>query len=522
MRNKNSETTLVGAALALQADRRIATPREERKHRGQFFTPSSVANFMASLPSLSGATIDILDPGAGLGILSAAVSERVLGFESPRKLHFELYETDPTLLQALDGCMESCGRALRAAGHEMSFCIHEQDFILALAPQTRLFDRQVDARRFDLAIMNPPYYKLSKDSPHARAMREVIHGQPNIYALFMALAADLLRQGGELVAITPRIFCNGPYFRGFRRRYFEHMSLERVHLFESRTDTFRESSVLQESVITYSIRTHQSPMVRLSTSGRSNLFDASESVLRSGLVLDDSGGDNILRIPETSVDASIMTHLEAWPFRFTDLGLRVSTGPVVSFRAKPFLRQALDGVDTVPLLSVHNVRAFEVLWPVTKGMKPTALKVTVDSAPLLVPAKNYVPMRRFTAKEERRRLVAGAFLSEFAIRPLVALENHLNFVYHESRDLTTDETRGLTALFNSALLDRYFRTISGNTQVNAAEIRSMPLPSLETIARIGHRTFGLQLAEIENIEAVILEELGVSESLQLDLAGATR
>ena len=129
--------------------------------------------------------------------------------------------------------------------------------------------------------------------------------------------------------------------------------------------------------------------------------------------------------------------------------------------------------ETAPLLEPHNVRPFETIWPVEKRGKPTAFRVCRDSLKHLVPTRNYVLLRRFSAKEERRRLTASWFLQRRNPRPYLALENHLNYVYHAERELTADEVYGLTALFNSALLDRYFRIISGNTQVNATEIRTI-------------------------------------------------
>jgi adenine-specific DNA-methyltransferase len=91
----------------------------------------------------------------------------------------------------------------------------------------------------------------------------------------------------------------------------------------------------------------------------------------------------------------------------------------------------------------------------------------------------------------------------------------LNYIYHAQRDLTEDETFGLAAMFNSTLLDRYFRTISGNTQVNATEIRSMNFPDLETLGRIGQR---IRLAPTES-DPIVLEELGVPGSLRNHLLG---
>jgi adenine-specific DNA-methyltransferase len=113
--------------------------------------------------------------------------------------------------------------------------------------------------------MNPPYFKVSKASPYARVMDDVVHGQPNIYAFFLAAGAQMLRPGGEMVAITPRSFCNGLYFRGFRHWFFDRMALDHIHLFESRTETFRD--VLQESLITASHRLgRQSSTVTVTTS----------------------------------------------------------------------------------------------------------------------------------------------------------------------------------------------------------------------------------------------------------------
>jgi adenine-specific DNA-methyltransferase len=470
---------------------------------------------MASLFSSPPEHYRVLDPGAGSGILSAAICDRIQRLSSPRVLHVDLFETDKSLLAVLRECMNQCRDGLRASGHKMTFEIHDEDFVLAHAPQTSLFGPKSRITPYDAIIMNPPYFKIAGDSDHARAMANVVYGQPNIYALFMALGAELLHPGGEMVAITPRSFCNGPYFRGFRRWFFDRMSLERVHLFESRTDTFREANVLQESIITSTRKHSQSPNVTVSTSfGQDVHSKVPRRELPAPVILDNAAGEMYVRIPEDPQDSKVLALVESWPHRFNELGLRVSTGPVVAFRARPFLLAALDGAQTVPLLSVHNVRPFETVWPLEKGKKPTAFTVAPESQPLLLLSKNYVLLRRFTAKEEHRRLVASCYLKKNAVRPFVALENHLNYVYHTKRELTEAEAFGLMALFNSALLDRYFRAISGNTQVNATELRSMPLPDLVTVARIGARIQGLESSRREDIEAATLDELGITATIR--------
>ena len=500
--------------LERQRDYEIATTLEYRKRKGQFFTPPEISRFMAAFfASPNPKAFRLLDPGAGVGSLSAAFCDRVGQLRCSRQLEIHLFENDEALLPFLRQTMEHSKVHLAALGHSLTYCIHEgKDFILDAAAhifgKTSLFSGNGSLGEFDGVIMNPPYFKLNKDSEYAKVMKDVVHGQPNIYAFFLAAAAQLLRPGGELVAITPRSFCNGLYFRDFRRWFFDRMSLDHVHLFESRTGNFRD--VLQESLITVSHRGEQKPQVSVSTSYGPEIARPATRNLPSHAILDKSSGDRVIRIPANAEDSQIMAAVESWPHHFEELGLRVSTGPVVSFRATKFLLEEPNGKSTAPLLSIHNVRPFKTVWPNPNKKHPAALQVCPASMRLLLPTRNYVLLRRFSAKEEPRRLTASCFLKADQQRPYIALENHLNYIYHSERDLTEDETYGLAALLNSALLDRYFRTISGNTQVNATELRTMNFPDLKTLASIGKLIRGiLEGASSTEIERIILRKLGV-------------
>jgi adenine-specific DNA-methyltransferase len=488
----------------------------KRKTKGQVFTPPEIARFMANLFVLS-KHLRILDPGAGTGSLSAAFCERIAGLPSPRSIEIHLFENDPAALSLLEKNMGHCREILDNAGHRFSYTIHGDDFLLAgSSQQESLFDENDDLGQFDAVIMNPPYFKLAGNSRYAKRIAHVVHGQPNIYALFLAQAARLLRPGGELVAITPRSFCNGLYFREFRRWFFERMSLDHIHLFESRTDPFQEADILQESVIT---RWHR--LGNASTTigvGHSFGRDIPEQLevqeLPASKIVDDSCGDMVVRIPAKVEDAQILDLAESWANRFGELGLRISTGPVVLFRAKKYLLRDLNGEETTPLLSSHNVRPFQTVWPVYRKKKHSAFQICPESMRHLVPTRNYVLMRRFSAKEERRRLTASCILSVDHSRPYLALENHLNYVYHAHRELRVDECWGLAALFNSALLDRYFRTLSGNTQVNATEIRNMKFPDLSIISRIGKRIKKLEEFLTTKVEKIVVKALQVNPALE--------
>jgi adenine-specific DNA-methyltransferase len=490
-----------------------------RRERGHFGTAPTIADFMAGMFSpIPQEPVCILDPGAGVGTLSAAVCQRVLQEPQPRHLAFELWENDPRLETRLRATMEACQKALRSAGHEMQFTVQTSDFVLQHG-EPSLFEA-VSTPRFDLVIVNPPYFKVRKGDETARVMAHVVHGQPNIYAFFMAVAADLLRQGGEMVAITPRSYFSGPYFKRFRKWFFDRMTARKVHVFESRTDAFQEDEVLQENVILLAEKGGEPKDVVLMSSTGRNFQRIDCHVLPYTRVIEGSSGDHLVRVATSRLEQQIVEAVDSLPHRFRELPFKVSTGPVVTFRSRAFLRRQRSA-ETAPLLWMHNVRPFVTRF-LSKNGKPMHILVSEESKRLLVPANRYVLLKRFTAKEERRRLVAGIVETKDSYSPFLGLENHLNYVYKANSELSKHEALGLAALFNSLLIDRYFRAISGNTQVNAAEIRTIPVPCADTIREIGQAVERNPDRTPKDVERTVGEVLGLSEVLIWELCEASR
>ena len=88
-------------------------PVSGRKLKGQIFTPPKIASFMAGLFTLQNNKIKILDPGAGTGILVAAICDRFIQ-EKRRdlELSFQVYENDKNVLPFLQSTLEACKNAL--------------------------------------------------------------------------------------------------------------------------------------------------------------------------------------------------------------------------------------------------------------------------------------------------------------------------------------------------------------------------------------------------------------------------
>ncbi len=471
---------------------------EQRKARGLFLTPVQVANFMGARVRSGRQQIRLLDPAAGAGILCCAAVESVVSRQpKPRRIELVAYEIDSNLITPLQTVLDYLADWCRdQQGTIVEVRVEAKDFILANADAVRppgLFPACSRAEELDTVIANPPYFKIGRSSPHAAAVPEVVHGQPNIYGLFMAVGAALLRTGGDFIFITPRSFTSGPYFQRFRTVFFDMIRPTGVHVFNSRRDAFRRDEVLQENMIlcgTRHDRWHSAsscPRITVSSSrGVSDIDQAAVRELAATAVREFASADKILRLPVCDEDDRVLALVNSWSTNLSDMDLCISTGPVIPFRAADLVaKEGKVPASHAPLLWMNHVQAMKATWPL-KRHKPEYVR-HAGAEPLLVPNRNYTLLRRFSAKEEARRLLAAPWIASALPVPYVGLENHLNYIHRPGGTLSEDEAWGLAALYNSRLLDVWFRTINGNTQVSATELRTMPLPDHEAIVTLGRR-----------------------------------
>jgi adenine-specific DNA-methyltransferase len=449
--------------------------RLAQKRLGQFMTPPPVARFMAArcLPTESQGLLRILEPAAGAGILAAAVIDAVLdGQARPERIELTLCELDPRFLPALRRLADRMRRRARRAGVTLTVGIEIGDFLLS----RRSLARTPCA---DLVIANPPYFKVGARDPRARAHPDAVYGQPNIYGLFMAVCASLLYPAGRWCFITPRSWTNGDYFAAVRRALVRTLRFDAMHLFDSRRDHFVHDEVLQEAMITWGTSQAQphGEVVVSTSAGTADLVDAR---LAAHPIAQIVGQDDarIIALP-TGTQAHPWS---TWTATLATYGLRVSTGPVVAFRAAEHLRER-GGADTVPLLWMQHIGHMQVRWPIAK--KREHIVGNADTAWMLVPNENLVLMRRFSPKEDRRRVTSAPYLARTLPGPVLGLENHTNYVSRPGGTLSADEARGIAAFLNSRIVDSYLRTVAGNTQVNASDLRRLPLPPLEYLIAIG-------------------------------------
>ena len=447
-----------------------------RKAHGLYLTPVPVADFMATLIEARGTTVRLLDPAAGAGILCCAVVERLVSRQSvPSSIELVAYESDGELCGRLATVLEYLAEWCRHRHVLLTVRIESEDFVAAHADALQsagdLLPSNSPIANFDAVIANPPYFKIGRNDPRALAVSSVVHGQPNIYALFMAVGAALLRRSGEFVQIVPRSFASGPYFRQFRSVFFDLIEPTVIHAFDSRRSAFSRDDVLQEK-------------------GVADIGSPTRRRAPLATVLNPSDRHQVLRVPLSDDAAAVLALVDGWPCTLADLGLAISTGPVVPFRAASAVCASGDVPDThAPLLWMNHVRPMQVTWPLRRHKKEYVLCAGAEH--LLLKNCNYVLIRRFSAKEEKRRLTAAPYVAKQFRCTALGLENHLNYVHRPKGVLSEDECWGLAALYNSRLLDSYFRCINGNTQVSATELRAMPLPTASAITALGRRVKGM-------------------------------
>lgn len=453
------------------------TPRAVKQELGQYFTPGHIADFMASLfPKEDAQEIRMLDPGAGIGILSCALSERITAEKwHVSKVSVDAYEIDGSLVGELRSNIE---KALDRIGGDVN--VISGDFLTNIVSETQ----NGVLPRYTHVIMNPPYKKIRTESREREAARAFGLETVNLYTAFMGAAIVATVDGGYIVAIVPRSFCNGTYYKPFRQFMLDRCAIERIHLFESRNTAFKDESVLQENVIVLLRRNSPQGNVTVSHSTDGSLQNITVQTYPFDAIVSSDDSERYINIPYGD-EKTASDRFDVFHTTISDLGLHISTGAVVDFRTKDSLRKDFES-DCVPLLYSVHFRDNRTCWPID-SKKPNALKLSKETQKMASPSGYYVAVKRFSAKEENRRIVASLIAPSDFASPKIAFENHLNVFMQDKHGLDKDIAYGIVVWLNTTWIDEKFRLFSGHTQVNATDLRNLPYPSVEQLKSMGRR-----------------------------------
>ena len=472
-------------------------PKSKRKVIGQFFTSVETAQYMASMfVAPTKADITILDPGAGSGILTAAVIDRLQSDTTVKSIHVTCYETSEDVLPILK---KNLAYIKENSVIPVEYEVIAQNYITV---QSDDFNGTMTANpnpaKYDWVICNPPYKKIMRHAAEATSMPSICYGAPNLYFLFMAMGLFNLDKQGEMVFIIPRSWTSGAYFQKFRDYLFNTGTLKQIHLFVSRDMVFEKERVLQETMIVKVDKSGTRDTIKITCSNSNSDFNNSSTTIvpYSTIVV---GPEKYVYLVTTDSELAVLQGLGKWRNTLPSIGLKMRTGLTVDFRSWDYLKnQPEEG--TVPLLYAQHIKNGRVVFPAQREYE----YITTEKAGLIQRNKNYLLVKRFTAKEEKRRLQCGIYLSaDLPGYAQISTQNKVNFIEGVGFDLTVEQVYGLYVLFNSTLYDQYYRMLNGSTQVNSTEVNTMPVPTLAEIERLGSALIKMDDLSVERCDNLL-------------------
>jgi len=469
---------------------------EKKSAFGQYLTPTSIARYMASMfKPIDSKECKLLDPGVGLGSLTMAFLDKWINVQPPlENVEVDTFEVDDYLNSQFRNNLINNYSDLK-----VNFTLELVDFIENSVQKIK----NNNIPHYSHAIINPPYKKIKANSENRRLLSSIGIETVNIYSAFIALSLLLLKPGGQLVAIVPRSFCNGVYYKSFRQFLIKEASILHIHIFSSRDKAFKDDSVLQENIIILLERGTNQENVVISTSTDETFSDYNVFTHPFNHIVSATDPDFFINIP-TNQHTCQLESLELIKNSLGDLNIEVSTGPVVDFRNRKELRSKPEK-NTGPLLYPHHLSDFFVNWPSEHKNKLEYIQVSDDTKKILYPIGYYVVVRRFSSKDEKRRVNACVVSPKnFKNISVLGFENHINVFHKNKQGLSEELALGIAVYLNSKLVDDQVRQFNGHTQINVADLRHLYYPNLEGLITLGNWAKTQKIIRPDNIDKQII------------------
>ena len=249
-----------------------------------------------------------------------------------------------------------------------------------------------------------------------------------------------------------------------------------------RTMAFKDESVLQENIIIMLQKNAKQEDVKISYCNDDTFVGLSEFSVPFSHILHNGDEEKYFNIPTKQQvgfdNLTVYSNLK-------DLGIKVSTGPIVDFRMKNLLQKEYTENSLQLIYSVH-LKNHRLSWP-QESKKPNAISKSEEITKLLFPKGFYVLVKRFSTKEEKKRVVASLVTPDDFLNDSIAFENHLNVFHINKTSLPEYVAYGLICWLNSTYIDEKFRLFSGHTQVNATDLRNIPYPNIKKLEELGKK-----------------------------------
>ena len=482
-----------------------AKSKSDNVRLGRFFTKKETAALMASMLELdeSRAAYTVLDPGAGTGILSAAVVEEICK-RAPacKQIFLTCYENNPEFVPMLEDNLERIRKKARHDyGVRLYVTVYPENYITESQSHytVTLFDTVED--KFDIIICNPPTDMVEKSTEEAQRAGGVTQVKSNAAFLFAKLAARHLEADGKLVIMLPTTVASASALSGYRKEMAELLALEKIHLFVAKQKNEKRAVPLKKSIILAYTNGERPETITVSTSTDWGKPENTTTLpeLEYDFVVDQN--DASLTLPKSIEDTRIVKYISAFPETLDSLGLKMSTGLVIDSRCESLL--FTDPIKScVPLIRPNHIRGGQIRFP---GIVRKQYVAPVNTS-IIQKNKNMVIIKRVPAKSDDRFVNAAVYMaSQLPQFKYISTHNKINFI--DAKDKTVEMPArlafGLFALLNSTIYDRYISIVSKSKQLNSKEMRALPLPPRNIIENMGMRLIAGRHADVASCDAIV-------------------
>lgn len=454
--------------------------------------------------------ISILLPDDTTGVMAAALADKIAATGQNIKIKITLYIDNKKRIPLLEQNLKFLQEKLAQSNNALEFRIEQKDFIAAHAHlfyEQPLFSEHENQNNFDLILSNPPVYKISKLTSDLKSINNIISGQANIFTFYLALASELLTEKGQLFILTPEKFLSSLFFRNFRKWLLNQIKPVAIHIFQA-------ESLLKDVVLTFKKNQSEATSIKI------NLYDAQHRIKSfsspANSLLPTRDPNKVIPQPLDEREIEILHLVRSWKKRFSYVGLKVSSGRIIPAEVKSLLKihKKEDEKARRPLLWPDHLQNFSITHPLADFKAPQTIRFAAEEGKRFIKNQRYVIVKRMMTEHYQRKIYAGYYAPALFETNLIALEKRLIYIWKAEGKLSLEESLGIMAIFNSRIVNNYFRIMSGTRTISAADIRALPIPELEKIIEIGAAINHLKELDYDHIDRIIYEKLGIPAAIQ--------
>ncbi|WP_203461830.1 HsdM family class I SAM-dependent methyltransferase [Enterobacter cloacae] len=461
--------------------------KEHRKRLAMFFTPPTLTRRLIEDLSANGvdfADNSFCDPACGGGAFLAPIAIR---------MKEELLRKGATPHQIIDHIsskllgFDKNNILCELSRHFLLMALYEEVVSTGIQPNFQIYhgDSLLKGVAFsgkvDVVVCNPPFRKMSKieTKEYMDDFSDVIEAQPNLYSLFFALCVKLLKKKGVCALITPTSFLSGQYFSKLRRFLLTQTKVLSIGIVSDRLGIFIDVS--QETTLTIACR--ERARYTSSNETRVSVVSRDGNYIDIGMcALSDSGA--AWPIPRIESDVALLKKASKSLVTLADYGYAVRIGAFVWNRDTRTTYASADSASKehcgaiVPLLWSSDITQDGRL--LFTGEQKTNnehcfVNMVKKDHPSIV-RKPCVILQRVTSNSQLRRLIAAAVPNTiFDSYGGFVGENH-TVIIEQMVDDPALKPNQLAELLGTSTVDRYFRCISGATNVSIFELNQLHLP----------------------------------------------